>query len=139
MIPNKTSFYGEELLAPLPNPKLKDHLLSAVRECLLNIFAATVHTGSRSSIRNLRTRHAVVTGNHISWLTAVLTGHYFFKLKIIRMEKTSNKNKSPVKLRSLQIQRLFSLCISLLYLTTASCHITTLVPHDVDRLPSLLR
>jgi hypothetical protein len=28
----------------------------------LNIFAATLHAGYRSSICNLRTRHAVVTG-----------------------------------------------------------------------------
>ena len=37
--------------------------LSAVRDCLFNILAAI---GGRSSIRNLRTRHAVLTGTHIS-------------------------------------------------------------------------
>ena len=37
------SFYGEELLAPRPTSKLKDHPLSAVRDCLFNIFAATFH------------------------------------------------------------------------------------------------
>jgi hypothetical protein len=26
-------FYGEELLVPCPNPKMEDHLLSAVRDC----------------------------------------------------------------------------------------------------------
>jgi len=26
-----------------PTPKLKDHLLSALRDCLFNIFAATLH------------------------------------------------------------------------------------------------
>ena len=40
--------------------------LSAVRDCLFNILAATLHIGGRSSIRNLRTRHAVLTGTHIS-------------------------------------------------------------------------
>jgi hypothetical protein len=35
---NMVIFYGEELLAPLPTPKLEDHPLSAVRDC---IFAAT--------------------------------------------------------------------------------------------------
>jgi hypothetical protein len=39
---NKIIFYGEELLAPRPTPKLEDHLLSAVRDCLFNIFAATL-------------------------------------------------------------------------------------------------
>ena len=57
-------FYGEELLAPRPTPKLEDHPLSAARDCLFNIFAATLHIGGRSSIRNLKTRHAVVTGTH---------------------------------------------------------------------------
>jgi hypothetical protein len=39
---NKLIFYGEELLAPRPTPKLEDHPLSAVRDCLFNIFAATL-------------------------------------------------------------------------------------------------
>jgi hypothetical protein len=34
--------YGEEFLAPSPTPKLEDHPLSAVRNCLFSIFAATV-------------------------------------------------------------------------------------------------
>jgi hypothetical protein len=33
-------FYGEELLAPRPTPKLEDHPFSAVRDC---IFAATLY------------------------------------------------------------------------------------------------
>ena len=57
-------FYREGLLAPRPTPKLEDHPLSAVHDCLFNLFAATLHKGGRSSIRNLRTRHAVVTGTH---------------------------------------------------------------------------
>ena len=57
---NKGSVYGEELLAPRPTPKLEDHAVSTVRDCLFNISAATLHIGGRSSIRNLRTRHAVV-------------------------------------------------------------------------------
>jgi hypothetical protein len=36
-------FYGEELLAPRSNPKLDDHPLSPVRDCLFNIFSATLH------------------------------------------------------------------------------------------------
>jgi hypothetical protein len=36
-------FYGEELLAPRPTPKLEGHPLSAVRDCLINVFAATLH------------------------------------------------------------------------------------------------
>ena len=59
-------FHGEALLAPRPTPKLEEHPSSAVRDCLFNLFAATLHIGGRSSIRNLRTRHAVVTGTHLS-------------------------------------------------------------------------
>ena len=55
-------FHREGLLAARPTPKLEDHPLSAVHDCLFNLFAATLHIGGRSSIRNLRTRHAVVTG-----------------------------------------------------------------------------
>jgi hypothetical protein len=40
--------------------------MSAVRDCLFSIFAATLHTGGRSSIRNLKTCNAVVTGTHLS-------------------------------------------------------------------------
>ena len=57
-------FHGVELLAPHPTPKLEGHPLSAVRDCLFNLFAATLHVGGRSSIRNLRTRYAVLTGTH---------------------------------------------------------------------------
>ena len=60
-------FHGEALLAPRPTPKLEDHPSSAVRDCLFNLFAATLHIGGRSSIRNLRTRHALVTGTHLTW------------------------------------------------------------------------
>jgi hypothetical protein len=64
MFRNKDLFYGDDLSTPRPTPTLKDHPLSAVRYCLFNIFAATLHIGGRPSILNLRTRHAVVTGTH---------------------------------------------------------------------------
>jgi hypothetical protein len=44
------------LLATRPIPKLEDPL-SAVRGCLFNIFAAALHIGGRSSIRNMKTLH----------------------------------------------------------------------------------
>jgi len=66
MIRNKVSSYGEELSTPRPTSKLEDHPLSVVRDCLFDIFAATLHTVGRSSTRNLRTRHAVVTRTHSS-------------------------------------------------------------------------
>jgi hypothetical protein len=54
---NRIRIYGEELLTPRPTPKLEDHPLSAVGDCLFNIFAATLHIGGCFSIRNRRTRH----------------------------------------------------------------------------------
>jgi hypothetical protein len=35
-------FYGEDLSTPRPTPKLEDHSLSAVRDCLFKIFAGTL-------------------------------------------------------------------------------------------------
>jgi hypothetical protein len=69
-------FYSEELLPRRPTPKLEDHPFSAVRDCLFSLFAATLHIGDRSYIRNIRTRHAVLTGTHLPFRTrhAVLTG-----------------------------------------------------------------
>ena len=42
-------FHREALLAACPTPKLEDHLLSAVCDCLFNLFTATLHIG-RSSL-----------------------------------------------------------------------------------------
>jgi hypothetical protein len=35
-------FLGEELLVPCPTPKLEDHPLLAVCDCLFSLFAATL-------------------------------------------------------------------------------------------------
>jgi len=77
-------FYDEELLAPRPTPKVEDHPLSAVRHCLFNIFAAALHIAGRSSIRNLRTNHAVVTGTHLSWGDVYIIINYANKFSVIK-------------------------------------------------------
>jgi len=64
MFCDSASFHGEEFLAPRPTPKFEDHLLSAVRGFLFNIFTSILHIGGHSSINNLRTCHALVTGTH---------------------------------------------------------------------------
>jgi hypothetical protein len=66
MVPNMVGFKGEEFVAPGPTPKLEDTPMSAVRECLFNIFAANIHIGGRCSIRHRGTPHAVVTGATLS-------------------------------------------------------------------------
>jgi hypothetical protein len=73
MFHNYVGLYGEGLSAPRPTPILKDHPLSAARDRLFNIFAATLHIGGRSSIRNPKTRHAVVIGTHLSWFRVVIS------------------------------------------------------------------
>lgn len=40
---NNLIFYGEEFLAPNPTPNLEDHPFSVIRDCLDNIFSATLH------------------------------------------------------------------------------------------------
>ena len=70
------SFYGGELSAPRSTPIFEHHPFSAVREDIFNLFAATLHIGGRYSIRNLRTRYAVVAGTHLSrW--GFIQGHHF--------------------------------------------------------------
>jgi len=86
-------FYREGLLAPRPTPKLEGHPLLAVRNCLFNLFAATLLIGGRSSIRNLRTRHAVVTGT--TWghgpLLLMNPNTAFCQKNWIQSERTHNK------------------------------------------------
>ena len=67
LILNKASFYDKLLLIPRTIPKLENHPLSDVCDCIFNVFAATLCIGGLS-IRKLMTRHAVVTGTHMSWL-----------------------------------------------------------------------
>jgi hypothetical protein len=43
VVRNMAIFYGEDLLAPRLIPKLKSYPLSAVRDCLFNVFTATLH------------------------------------------------------------------------------------------------
>jgi len=62
---SKVSFYGEDLTTCGPNPKLMDHALSAIRDCLFNIFAASFHVGVCSTIHDLLTRHVVVTDSKV--------------------------------------------------------------------------
>jgi len=59
MICNIIRFYGDELLAPHPNPKLEDHPYSAVRDCLFNIFAATLHICGPGSVVGIATGYGL--------------------------------------------------------------------------------
>jgi hypothetical protein len=60
---NKDSFSLWGSVSPSPKPPAGGPPLVGCP--LFNIFAATLHIGGRSSIRNRSTRHAVVTGTHL--------------------------------------------------------------------------
>jgi hypothetical protein len=70
---NKLLFFGEELLAPRPTLKLEDHPLSASRDCLFNVFAATVHIW-RPTPPSATWGRAMLwwKGTHLTWVFIIL-------------------------------------------------------------------
>jgi hypothetical protein len=78
---NMVICYCEELLAPRPTYKLEDHPLSAIRDCLFNVFAATFHIcrpflhqqPEDAQCRGDRDRLIVVTGTDLSWRKESMT------------------------------------------------------------------
>jgi hypothetical protein len=66
---NKLIFYSEELLAPCPTPKLEEHSLSAVCDCLFNIFAAKLHIWRPSPPSRTWGRAMLWwQGTHLTWV-----------------------------------------------------------------------
>jgi hypothetical protein len=65
---NRLIFYGEEFLTPRPTPKLEDHLLPAVRDCLFDIFAAALQNW-RASPPSATWGRAMPwwQGTHLTW------------------------------------------------------------------------
>jgi hypothetical protein len=61
-------FYGKELLVPRSTPKLEDNRLSVDRDCLFNIFVATLHIW-RPSSPSTTWGHAMPwwQGIHLTW------------------------------------------------------------------------
>ena len=98
-------FYGEELLATRPTPKLQDHPLSAVQFCLFNIFTYTLHNGGRSS-----TEQCVLVS---VWATEHI-GMDNIKLNVCCQETSRLCSISSNKLRMLpQITVLYSVVLLL--------------------------
>jgi len=87
---NKANFYGKELSTTCPTPKMEDYPLSAVCDCLFNIFTATLHIGGPSSIHNLRTCHPVVTRDPLTTERVWHTNKYCVSVTMT-MRKTMNK------------------------------------------------
>ena len=60
-------FTARSFLSLAQPPKIDSHLLSAVCDCLFNTFATALHSlEAVLSIRNLRTKHVVVPGTHLT-------------------------------------------------------------------------
>jgi hypothetical protein len=59
---NTYSFFTVGVVSPHPTPKLEGHPLSAVRDCLFNIFAATLHIW-RPSPLFLGQKHSIKIAN----------------------------------------------------------------------------
>jgi hypothetical protein len=72
---NMVIFYGEELLAPRPTPKLEDHPLSTVRDCLFNVFAATLHI--RRPFLHPQPENAPCCGDRDPLIMVSVVGNYF--------------------------------------------------------------
>jgi hypothetical protein len=102
-IRNKLIFYDEELLARRPTPKLEDHPLSALRDCIFTIFAATLHIW-RPSPPSATWGHAMPwwQGTHLTW--PLLIQKYFYCFQI----------REPSLLMNICIEQLYQLCISVL-------------------------
>jgi hypothetical protein len=74
---NKHIFYGEELLAPCSTSKLEDYPLSAIHNCLFNIFAASIHIWRPSPPSAAWGRFMPWwQGTHLTW-RCDNTSHYF--------------------------------------------------------------
>jgi hypothetical protein len=77
---NNICFYGEELLAPRPTPQAGGQPLAGCPRLLIQYIRSYPPHWGRSSIRNLRTRHAVVTGTHLQRAEGLL---YLFTKRLI--------------------------------------------------------
>jgi len=89
---NSFHFYSGEMSAPRPYPKLEDYAFSDVRDCLFDIFAATLHIGGCSYIRNLRTLHAVVTWTHLSGSICTWKIFKWHELTLVGLEEAVLQN-----------------------------------------------
>jgi hypothetical protein len=83
----KLIFYGEELLAPRPAPKLEDHPLVCFPQQLIQyIRSYPPYLEAVSSICNLRTCHAMVTRDPPTWSLTLREEHRLrvFENRVLR-------------------------------------------------------
>jgi hypothetical protein len=107
---NQDMFSRWGVVSSSPNPKLEDHPLLAVCDCLFSVFAATRYIRGRSSIRSLRRRHAVVTEDSlITWMSVTITKKKpFTSWQNVTSKKTRTFTNVAVRTSNLAWQRKFS-------------------------------
>jgi hypothetical protein len=84
---NMVILYGEELLAPRPTPKLEDHPLSAIRDC---IFAATLHI--RRPFLHPEPKDAPCCGDRDPLIMATLTNSKLTPWSRVLLEKLTGRS-----------------------------------------------
>jgi hypothetical protein len=89
----KNCFYCEELLAPRPTPKLDDHHLSAVRDCLFKYSQLTLHIWRQSPPPATRGLAMPWWQEHIQHAYITVQSHnlVFFCSKFSISKSASNK------------------------------------------------
>jgi hypothetical protein len=75
---NEFVFYGKELLAQRPTPKLEEHPLSFVRDCLFNLVTANLKLEAVPTIRNPRTRQPEVILFYLTTLLMLNSSFCYF-------------------------------------------------------------
>jgi hypothetical protein len=83
MFRNKAIFTVRGLLAPRPTPKLEYHFFSAVRGCLFMYSQLPQYLEVVSSIRNPRTRHAMVTRDPPPYATYKIYLNVCYSFKVL--------------------------------------------------------
>jgi hypothetical protein len=94
MFCNMVIFYSEELLAPRPTPKLEDHPLLAVCDCLLNVFAATLLI--RRPFLHPQPEDAPCSGDRDPLMSTYLNITVTQRTEAVHLSKTSFQTYDPV-------------------------------------------
>jgi hypothetical protein len=85
---NVVSFYDKGLLVSRITSNLTERPLSSAYDCLFNTFSTVLRQEGRSSTRNLRTSHVLVTETHLSRLLVHAWQFYLRLYKFIWLNYT---------------------------------------------------
>jgi hypothetical protein len=102
------------VVSPRPTPKLEGHPLSAVRDCLFNIFAATSqYLETVSPTRNLRTRHVDATCFYISNVCEQNTNYrYIVRKRLFNLRASEQSQLHKQKWGRNFFKRFVQMCLT---------------------------